>query len=220
MSGYLHGLVARASGAPVADASARARRPPRFPIGGAAGGEPVASEVEGREGRPGRLLEPPATSRARDERRPEIAVGVPRVARAADTRATTPARVPAAPPTVVAPPLPATTIAPAPAPAAERSDDVAAPRVRVRLHDVLPDERRPEPAAERISTVRIRPAPAPATHTPPPRIEVHIGRVEVRRPAAPALPARSQGDAGPSRPAPRGFGELAAARRYVDRLAR
>jgi hypothetical protein len=224
VSGYLHGLVARTSGAPVADAaSARARRPPRFPIG-AAGGAPTVADPESREGRPGRALGAPATALPRGERfddepRVEVALAEPRVVRTVAGRPA-PAAPSAAAPSPAAAPAPTT--APPPTRTRAHVEDPAPPRVRARPHDVVPDERDSGSAPQPPATVRLRPAPAPAPAAPttPPRIEVHIGRVEVRRPAAPAPAPPAQGDAGPSRRAPRGFGELAAARRYVDRLGR
>jgi hypothetical protein len=228
VSGYLHGLVARASGAPLADvSSARARRPPRFPIG-AAGAEPTVTGPASAEAGPGRALDAPVVAMPRaerdDDRRPEVAVGELRVHRTARDRAETAAPMAAVQPTAAAPALTAATAAPPPASAPAHADGPAPHRVRARPHDLVPDEHDPGSAAQPPATVRLRPAPAPApapaTPTTAPRIEVHIGRVEVRRPAVPAPRAWSRGDAGPSRPAPRGFGELAAARRYVDRLAR
>jgi hypothetical protein len=72
---------------------------------------------------------------------------------------------------------------------------LAAPRV----------ERQPVPVAPRDGT----------SVREPPRIEVRIGRVEVRRPHEPD-PVEWPAPA-PVQPAATGFGELAASRRYVDR---
>ena len=223
MSGYLHGLVARASGAPLPDASsARARRPLRFPIV-AADGEPTVTDAGSHLAGLGRALESPATPqhRERDDDR-GLTVRERPVAPSPADRAAPAADALAAPPIAAAPALTAATTAP-PARAPARTDGFVSPRVPARPHDGPSDAGYPEPAPQPPTTVRLRPAPAPAPPTPttPPRIEIHIGRVEVRRPAppAPAPPAWSRGDADPS-PAPRGFGELAAARRYVDRLER
>jgi hypothetical protein len=90
-------------------------------------------------------------------------------------------------------------------------------------------ERAPAPAA---GAVRLVPRPAralPATAAAgAPRIEVRIGRVEVSAPppaTAPPRPSpRHVRAPAQQRPAPRtaepAFGELAAARRHVDRMAR
>ena len=64
----------------------------------------------------------------------------------------------------------------------------------------------PRPAAPRDLSVRAEP-----------RVEVRIGRVEVRR-APPPPPAHAPARAAPTPPARRGFDDLAAARRYVDRI--
>lgn len=224
MSGYLHGLVARASGAPIPDASsARPRRSLRFPIGAVAG-DPTAADAERRDARVGRAPNPPATPLPRPERSDDRSpvVGESAAALMAGDRPAPAAPMSAAHPTTVAPAITTVTTAQPPASAPAHADGSAPPRVRTRPHDVLPDERHPELALPPPAAIRLRPAPAPgpATPTTPPRIEVHIGRVEVRRPATPVPTGRAERHAGPSRPAPRGFGELAAARRYVDRLAR
>jgi hypothetical protein len=58
-------------------------------------------------------------------------------------------------------------------------------------------------------------ATAPAPRDRAPQIEVRIGRVEIRRPSLPE-PFQWQAPA-PEPQTVAGFGELAAARRYVDR---
>lgn len=70
--------------------------------------------------------------------------------------------------------------------------------------------------APRVLPASPRPAAAPA-----PRIEVRIGRVEVRapRPEPPPVPRTVRATA-PPQTAPRGFGELAAMRRHLDRIVR
>jgi hypothetical protein len=99
-----------------------------------------------------------------------------------------------------------------PRPAAESPEHV---RAAVRAKPREPVLR----GAER-GTLAARPIPPVALpQTRSSRIEVHIGRVEVRRPRAPDPAPRTL----PPRSAPNGasrsLSDLAAARRYVDRTA-
>jgi hypothetical protein len=110
----------------------------------------------------------------------------------------------------------------APAPATEQ------PRTEIRTHErtversLAPREvEQAQPAkAAALATPREKRQPVPVgtqDQTPapePPRIEVRIGRVEVRPPPEPET---VEWPAPAARPAARGFGELAASRRYVDR---
>jgi hypothetical protein len=98
-------------------------------------------------------------------------------------------------------------------------------------HDLRASAGTPTPTAAVVRAAPRTPAPRPATApASAPPIEVRIGRVEVGVPAAasPSVtprrtaqrpPARRPHSATASRPSP-SFGELAAARRHVDRIAR
>jgi hypothetical protein len=232
VSRYTHALAARARGGALV---VRAWRTPRFVP--ATGTEPSRPELPVDAASPALAAAEPADRReaavvaerapaferaitaaaAGDHRRgpslhraarPDTGdrVPAPRVAVPESVRTKAPAVEDHAAPRLAAP---ATVHAQAPVPAAVR--DATAPAAPVRTAPRLP-------------------APLPATGAAAaaaPRIEVHIGRVEVSAPRPAAAPPpimrppaaqRQHGGAPP--PAGSGFGELAAARRHVDRIAR
>lgn len=229
MSGYLERLVARNAGTGVPDATpARLDRTPRFPPPGL---EPAGTRNQSADER--QPLTPPAerpkttTHRASGSHRLDPASAP----RDADSSARPP-REPSPPGERRRRPPPAPRHEPPAGPesgtpsiapvqmttAAQRP--VSAPRPAASPATVAQPPEPTESPALRIS----RAAPTlPTAGTEQqagshrePRIEVHVGRVEIIRPRAPQPPP-------PTPPAPRrsesGLGRLAASRRYVDRLA-
>ncbi len=226
MSGFARGLAARARGGEVV-AALRARRAPRFvPATGAVvglardGGLPTAAAD-------GAVSDPPTAQTAR--RAPAAAT--------LDARAATTRDAPHAPAAVPAPSgartrealpaLPAPTPARAPAPAVAPAAPQTTPAMR---GDPAGGAAR-RPPATAVPTLRssrrpLAALPATAT-TPPPRIEVQIGRVEVIAPRPAAAPATrtlrapaAQRRHPPASPAAgSGFTDLAVARRHLDRIA-
>ena len=245
MSGFLHGLVARAAGR-AAEAPARPRRAPRFlpddvglDIGGAvphgAGRPPVDSGATpphprppgdaATDTRPRRRADakiPPAgnvdriVSDARAKpHRPELARSPRAEADAPErpqmTRATR--GNPAEPLAVVR----ANTLS-SDTPAA--SARAASPRRSAATQADGSRDTAPEPAVRAVPVLRTEPQLA-LRALPEPRIEVHIGRVELRSARPPQPPPRPASPAPGQRPAQvRGFDRLATARRYLDRTAR
>jgi hypothetical protein len=242
VSGFSLGLVMRARGGDGA-AFARARRAPRFVPATTAGdgaAESVLLTAIGAD--PPSVPEvapasPPAPAASGDE-----SPAAQRAARPAAVPVTTPAVSPGrelpaplarrsggrqervAPP---APPRPASAQA-----AMQRAVARAAARPAAPAPAAAPPE--PRQRSERTAAAPIRPTPRPPASLPAtsaaaaPRVEVRIGRVEVAAPppaAAPQpqtrnlRPPAAQRHAAP-RPAGAAFGELAAARRHVDRIAR
>jgi hypothetical protein len=231
MSGYLERLVARNAGTGVHGAMpARLDRTPRFPPPGL---EPAGTRSRSADGR--RPLTPPAERpRTIMAHRP---AGPQRLEPASAPRdagsSARPSREPAPPRERGGRPLPAPRHEPPPAPepttpsvdpvrmAAAAPSPESAPRPAA---PPTPVTQPPEPT-ELPSLEISRAAPGlPIVRTeqqagshPEPRIEVHVGRVEIIRPRAPQ-PRPS------TPPAPRrsesGLGSLAASRRYVDRLVR
>jgi hypothetical protein len=226
MSGYLEGLVARSIGTrSQRAATARLRRGPRFPPPGVVA-ETRAAEPHG-DSAPTPLSPPaaraPAQPRAhrshgelREATRPGAA-DAPRIqlevtptqARRSAPRpdaktmetARGPERLESQPP--------------------RRSPDMTGNQPRATL-DTAP--RLPRAELQIRPTRRGDQSPKNATRSIRPKaeppIEVHIGRIEVTRPWPPS-PAEPPGrKPAPQRRASRGFGELAASRRYVDRLSR
>jgi hypothetical protein len=225
MSAYLEGLVARSAGAaPSGPGVPRLRRLPRFQSPGltfdAAGAadrgpeETTQPAERTRELAPvSRPTDPPRPQRRAADTPPEAhvvaaAIRTPagEAARARPAPSSDPAhkadRPAASHPQAHAPPQPLLT----PPAAVDERPSVEADPVPARAHAEL----------------RIRPtSPMPALGVPQsetePPIEVHIGRVEITRPGPPPRPGRTPA---PARRVPRGFNDLAASRRYVDRLPR
>lgn len=225
MSAYLEGLVARGTGAaPTGAGVPRLRRLPRFPGPGltfeAAGAADRGPERTTQPAEPRRELAP--VTRPTDPPRPQgRAAHSPPEAQVATATSRTPdgeaARARPAPR-----PDPAHE---ADRPAASQPEAHASPRPLLKVPAAV--DERPSPMVDPVparahAELRIRPtSPVPALGVPQsdtePPIEVHIGRVEITRPGPPPRPGRTPA---PARRMPRGFGDLAASRRYVDRLPR
>jgi hypothetical protein len=244
VTGFVHGLVARAMGAAPSPA-AQARRVPQFPLPQpAAGSEPRAERPAAHtrpetvpdrraEPKPFRLARPVAAPAPTTPRRRTIAAPRSEI-RSVVRVEPSPSRAPAVPDERRASPAP-----PEPdlrAPVAEpvvavrvsppkRTAEVPGPARPDAQPAVVPEAAHGEP---RTPTVRAavearRPAdpPLPLPSAPvraEPRVRVRIGRVEVRRPSPPESITRLERASAPMPAVPRGFVELAAARRYVDRL--
>ena len=245
MTGFVHGLVARGMGAAPAPA-AQPRRVPQFPLPEpAARPEPRperpaahtrAETVPDRraEPKPSRPAAPvaapaPTTPRRRTivaprsevrsmvrvEPSPPPAPGVPDERRASPAPPEPDLRgAPVAEPVVAVRVSPPTRKAEVPGPARPDVQPTA-----------VPDAQHTEPRAPtvRAAVDARRPADPPLPlHSAPvgaePRVRVRIGRVEVRRPRPPEPITRLERASAPMPAVPRGFAELAAARRYVDRL--
>lgn len=224
MSGYLHGLVARAAGAlPPTATTLHARRPLRFP---------PALAFEPDDGVADRATSPrgaidtelgPMTRRRRDDTPQAATPGKAREETESGERpviADTP--VPRRPMPHELSPVAPTAPSHDAVPVAVREEITST--TRPPFTAVPPAENPPPPPLTTLARLRPPPPRSPVPAEPSavpsdPRIEVRIGRVEVRRPVAPEPPRRRNRAAAPSRPAARGFGELASARRYVDRLA-
>lgn len=122
-----------------------------------------------------------------------------------------------------APPAPRATPAPAPP---VRARAVAPPAARGPSDAASTRPRRTAAAAPARVVARAVSSPRPPTPSSAPtateQIEVRIGRVEVRAPqsAPPAATPPMRPGAPRTPPSPRGFGELAATRRHLDRIAR
>lgn len=237
MSGYLANLVARGAGPP--PAAVAPRLGPLFPVGRPQQSDELPS-VDPAEGshadswRPD--LQPSDLSERHPARSDGESVGRDRAAAAPQSpgKNAEPALAPQATETTAA----VGAAAPAPVEHAEKTDGQSAaaePRaavdtrieVRVEPSSAAPG---PPPAKQgRLSPARpvvaartgsplplpTRPVVEAATRNLPPKIEVQIGRVEIRRPCE---PEPFQWPAPAAEPqTSTGFGELAAARRYVDR---
>ena len=86
-----------------------------------------------------------------------------------------------------------------------------------------PRSERPEPESPRASSPKSSPRgpqQLPVRPPPEPRIEVHIGRVELRAPRPPQPPPRPAAARAGRDAHVHGFDRLATARRYVDRTPR
>jgi hypothetical protein len=220
---YLGRLVDRAVGPPAAAVSPRLA--PVFPIGRAAPPEPEPESFGADTFPHGAVAQsrrsPPAQPRrnSAETPQPSIAQPKPEIASLPTARVESPVREPQ--------PEPVDRIeAPAPEPH----------RVETRVHErtversparlAVEPTRPTPPKAPTVAAARVARDPVPlarrdrASAQESARIEVRIGRVEVRRPSAPdpiewpppaadAPPVAGVGGTG--------FGELAASRRYVDR---
>ncbi len=208
MSNFLGRLAERASGPPAAGLSPRLA--PVFPIG-----RPMRPEAEPEPFRAETSSAIPATPDARPlpAPTPEITLPPSRAGRELrEIQIERPMREPRTPD------------APTEAPAGEP------PRTELPTHERTLERstvrREVEPAqpaqAPALAAARIAHVPVPAAsrnrapQQQAPRIEVRIGRVEVRRAPAPE-PVEWQAPPAADPPAATGFGELAASRRYVDR---
>ncbi len=223
MSGYLSSVAARGRGA--GDAGPRAQRTPRFlPRAPSQARADVPAGYEG-VSTPGvpRVDEPTAATGLRAEgtpARPHPAAGPARVV---STRSLAREQAPQmAPPAAGARPESDRTASIVRAGAdAVRQDAGASRPVATTLAETVAPSPSPRAAVLRPRPT-VRPLPGPQGQAPAPRIEVHVGRVEVRAPRPAARPQIRAPRAAPPRPpaGQRGFGELAAARRHVDRIAR
>jgi hypothetical protein len=237
MSGYLANLVARAAGPPPAAVSPRLA--PLFPVGRPQQSDELPS-LEPARGSPGGSwspdLDPGNTFERRRVRSDDESAGRDVSGAPAKSPASVePARAPQAterqaPVRAVAPARVESTERRGPEghPAAVEPRTAADTHVEVRVEPSRATgpppgkQRRLSPAQPvvaarpRFSTpLPTRPATTAATSERPPRIEVQIGRVEIRRPSTPEPFQWPVPAAAPQ--ASTGFGELAAARRYVDR---
>ena len=219
MSSYLGRLVDRAVGPPAA--AVQPRLAPVFPLGRAAGGTP-----------PRELEHVRSNGAAEDDRPPALATAEAPAAPEGDDlaqRATPTAALGESSQAV----LPRAEIPDEPAPRGSSSPELAS--VAPQAAAVVPPADAVERPLEAIAEVERRRVAEPVLAAEPrqgpdslasprritapseraPRIEVHIGRVEVRR-AAEAEPMEWQAPA-VQQPSVASFGHLAASRRYVDR---
>jgi hypothetical protein len=234
VSGYLARLAARASDRRADDALT-----PRLGPAIAAPGL-LASEADATEESTLRVTAaaPRSQSPERSAFREQAAAAAP-----VDEPPAAPARTPRAReqptrgPRKAAPPTPELDVADAPTPArAVDGSELQSPAPSAAPVSAPPTASQAERestdavAAEIHTLVELRPTLTPALVPPgasarasepehPPRVEVRIGRVEVRppRPAPPAPAGAARSRPAPA-PAPDPFARLAAARRYVDRV--
>ena len=210
MSSYLGRLVDRAVGPPAAGVAPRLA--PVFPLRKATVPEPNQSNPIDAAARtsppqPGAQKVPQGSDEAPppSPARPEV---VPPPVQGDDARGSEPGPEPVVRIETAAAPEPLRTEIRTHEPTLDRS---------VVRYDVEPPEPARAPARVTPRSPRDRAPTArrvPAQPQQPPRIEVRIGRVEVRQPLPPD-PVEWPAPAAP--PAATGFGELAASRRYVDR---
>ena len=228
MTGYIERLVARSTGTRAGlGATARLRRAPRFPLPGlATNAADVAAESERHTASVRSAPSDQATDRPALERRAgePAAGGRPPGAQAPEQARRRPepaamgegAREPGPEPAAPTPPG---------EPARRRSPRRATARTAEPSRPVRDDAPPPARAELQVRGAQGREAPVERTTNrmpaeAEPHIEVHIGRIEVTGPRPPTRAERPARKPASERRSPRGFGDLAAARRYVDRLSR
>lgn len=205
MSTYLGRIVDRAVGPPAAAVSPRLA--PVFPLGRAVEAEAEPLSAEGVRAREERAA-PPATREKTVGEGPGLVVRELREvreeqptsrSREAVAQAGAPAQPAQSPPTEI-----------------RTHERTTLETVRHEVEPARPAKARAR-AAPRVERRPVPTVPRPRIPVPePPRIEVRIGRVEVRRPPQPE-PVELPASPTAAQPAATGFGKLAAARRYVDR---
>jgi hypothetical protein len=230
MTGYLERLVARSTGTRAGPgATARLRRAPRFPLPGLApntANAPAEFEQDPASARSApsdQVPDRPALERdagaPRAGRRPPAAKaakqGTWRLEPAARGEG---AREPGPEPAAPTPPG---------GPARQRSTSPRRATTKTAEQSRPVRDQAPPPAPAELQIRGAQGSEAPVERTTArvpaeaePHIEVHIGRIEVTGPRPPRRAERPARKPASERRSPRGFGELAAARRYVDRLSR